>query len=132
MAIQDSEQLRLVATKCVELVAAGSGRQLDWSAESLTILDEVCAELLAEGPLSEERIDLWFQLVGAYTGEVLIATHGGEWIGHEPPPAAPAVLSLGVTAFPFAVANRVLSGEPHKSLASFVAALPAVAERSRG
>ncbi|MFI7284866.1 hypothetical protein ACIBOV_31885 [Micromonospora chersina] len=49
---------------------------------------------------------------------------------YETSPGAPAVAALGVTGFPFGLAARVLDGEPYKSLASFVRALPATAERA--
>ncbi|MDT7804168.1 MAG: hypothetical protein QOI78_7601 [Actinomycetota bacterium] len=65
---------------------------------------------------SGPRFDLWWKLVGAYTGEVLVRAYGGDWTTH--------------TAFPFGVAERVLSGEPFKSLASFGRALPAIIERT--
>jgi hypothetical protein len=36
-----------------------------------------------------------------------------------------------VRRFPFAVAAKVLDGEPYKTLASFVRALPAIAAHSK-
>lgn len=125
----DVEYLRLLADKCAHLVAERSDRPLDWSVESLARLDEVCAEVLEEG-LEGERLDLWFQLIGAYTGEVVVRAYGGEWIEHEASPGAPAVRALGVTAFPFAVTSKILAGEPDKSLASFARVLPTVAEHA--
>ncbi|MEU1841601.1 hypothetical protein [Micromonospora chersina] len=125
----DPTYLHALAGECVDLVSQQFGRRLDWSPESLSTLDEVCADLLADGPLTEERLDLWWRLVGAYTGEVVIRAYAGEWVEHETSPGAPAVAALGVTGFPFGLAARVLDGEPYKSLASFVRALPAIAER---
>ncbi|MFF4811931.1 hypothetical protein ACFY03_27355 [Micromonospora chersina] len=125
----DPTYLHALAGECVDLVSQRFGRRLDWSPESLSTLDEVCADLLADGPLTEERLDLWWRLVGAYTGEVVIRAYAGEWVEHETSPGAPAVAALGVTGFPFGLAARVLDGEPYKSLASFVRALPAIAER---
>ena len=93
-------------------------------------MDAVCAELLADGPLEEQRRDLWWKLIGAYTGEVLVRSFGGQWITHEQADWACAVQVSAITAFPFSIASRVLSGEPFKSLASFGRALPAVIERS--
>jgi hypothetical protein len=122
--------LRNVAMECVGLVAAQFGRDLDWSLISLGELDAVCAELLSEGPLDGQRLDLWWKLVGAYTGEVLVRVYGGQWTTHEQTPGAFVVVVNGTTAFPFGVAERVLTGEPFKSLASFGRALPAIIERS--
>ncbi|MGR6318561.1 hypothetical protein Q2K19_33235 [Micromonospora soli] len=127
----DPAYLHALAEECVNLVSRQFGRRLDWSPESLSTLDEVCVDLLADGPLTDERLDLWWQLIGAYTGEVVIRAHGGEWVEHETSPGAPGVSALGVTGFPFGLAARVLDGEPYKSLASFVRALPAIAERTK-
>jgi hypothetical protein len=100
--------LQHVAEQCVALVADQYGRRLDWTPDSLSDLDEVCALLLADGPLPAQRLDLWWKLIGAY-----------------------AVSVHGLTALPFATAHRVLHGEPYKSLASFVRAMPAIVEHSR-
>src|SRR4051812_6062332 len=130
MSAPDPAYLHTLASECVDLVARQLGRQLDWSPESLSTLDEVCGELLADGPLTGERLDLWWKLIGAYTGEVAIRTHDGTWVEHETSPTAPAVSVLGVIGFPFGLASRVLDGEPYKSLASFVRVLPAIAEQA--
>ncbi|ADJ44711.1 hypothetical protein AMES_2886 [Amycolatopsis mediterranei S699] len=122
--------LRNVATGCVGLVATRFGRQLDWSLNSLGELDAVCAELLSEGSLDGQRFDLWWKLIGAYTGEVLVRAYGGEWTTHEETPGAYVVMVSGATAFPFGIAERVLSGEPFKSLASFGRVFPAIVERA--
>ncbi|WP_141725287.1 hypothetical protein [Micromonospora pallida] len=60
-----------------------------------------------------------------------IRTHDGEWVEHEKSPGAPAISALGVIGFPFRLAARALDGEPNKSLASFVHALRAIAERAQ-
>ncbi|MGW0930305.1 hypothetical protein [Streptomyces sp. NPDC002644] len=124
--------LEFIATQCVELVEERFGRRLDWSLDSLGELDGACHALLAEGPLAEERMELWWKLVGAYTGEVLVRAYGGRWITHEQSPGAPAVAALGVTGFPFGIAHKVLSGEELKGLDSFGRSLPVIAaDRSR-
>lgn len=122
--------MRNIATECVALVSTQFGRQLDWTVDSLVELDAVCAELLADGPLSEERRTLWWKLIGAYTGEVLVRVYDGQWTAHETASGAFAVSVSGTTAFPFSIASRVLSGEPDKSLASFGRTLPAIIARS--
>jgi hypothetical protein len=131
MGSPDPEAMQRIAGECVKLVSEQFGRQLEWSVAGLAELDEVCAALLADGPLTGQRLDLWWKLVGAYTGEVVIRVYGGQWITDERQSGAPAISALGITGFPFATANRVLSGEPGKSLASFARALPAIAEHSR-
>lgn len=125
----DAETMRGVAAECVNLVSEQFGRQLDWSIASLGELDEVCAELTADGPLAGQRLELWWQLAGAYTGEVTIRLYDGQWITDDE--RGPAISALGITGFPFSTARRILSGEQHKSLASFARALPAIAEHSR-
>jgi hypothetical protein len=99
--------------------------------DSLGELDAVCAELSAGGPLGEERLELWWKLIGAYTGEVLVRAYDGTWCTHKDAPGAFAVSVSGNTAFPFGIAERVLSGEPFKSVASFGRVFPAVIERAR-
>jgi hypothetical protein len=122
--------VEFIATRCVGLVEERFGRRLDWSLESLAELDAVCDALLTDGPLPEERLELWWKLIGAYTGEVLVRVYGGRWITHEQSPGAPAVEALGVTGFPFGIAYKVLSGEEFKSLDSFGRSLPVIAANS--
>jgi hypothetical protein len=128
----EAVSLESIATECVKLVSHQFDRTLDWSLESLSELDAICAGLLADGPLSNQRLDHWWKLTGAYTGEVLIRAYDGRWITHDSSPGAPAILVLEVTGFPFAIANKVLSGEEFKSFASFGRALPAIAKRQSG
>jgi hypothetical protein len=122
---------RAIAEECVALVGAEFGRELDWSVDSLAVLDEVSGELLADGPLQGERLDLWWKLTGAYTGEVVVRVFDGRWVAHERAGGAYAVEALTVTGFPFALADRILTGEPYKSFASFARALPAISERGQ-
>jgi hypothetical protein len=55
----DAESIVFVADECLKLVAADFGGQLDWSLASLDELDRVCASLIAKGPLTGERLELW-------------------------------------------------------------------------
>jgi len=120
--------LPTVAQECVRLVAEAHGRDLDYSLDSLVALDQVCEDLLAAGPLPDQRRNLWSHLAGAYTGEVCLRAYGGEWIEQN---GENAISISGLTGFPFSTAYRVLSGEEGKSLASFARAIPAVIEHSR-
>lgn len=126
MTAPDTEMLDRLADACRRLVGVYHDRVLDGSLASLGELDEVCWALLADGPLAEDRLRLWWQLVGAYTGRVLVQAYDGAWVDHE---GSLAVEVSGVKAFPFSIAHRLLSGEEGKSLASFGRALPVVIER---
>jgi hypothetical protein len=127
----DYADLRFMASQCVDLVHQKFGLDLDWQLDSLAILDDVCERLRSDGPLVGERLVLWWKLVGAYTGEVAIRAYGGTWIAHEKSPGAPAIRVDTITGFPFGIADRVLNGEPYKSLASFARSLPAIIEHGR-
>jgi hypothetical protein len=123
--------MRGVAAECVRLVSEEFGRELDWSLASLGVLDEVCATLVADGPLAGSRLELWAQLAGAYAGEVTVQAYGGRWVSSERESGPPAIRALDVTGHPFSTAVRVLSAEPGKSLASFARALPVISEHAR-
>jgi len=126
----DRDGLIAIASECVSLVRSDFGVSLDWTPETLEALDVVCGQLSSDH-LAGDRFDLWWKLVGAYLGEVVIRTHGGEWIAHEQAGGAYAVSAMGIVGFPFSTAERVLQGEPFKSLASFARSIPAIAERSQ-
>jgi hypothetical protein len=128
MGTPDRAVLQLVAAECVSVVADNLGYQLDYSVDSLTTLDMICQELLADGPLTEHRLNLWYQLAGAYTGEVCLLAYGGDWIEDED---VVAISISGLTGYPFSTAYRVLSGEEFKSLASFARSIPAILSRSQ-
>jgi hypothetical protein len=121
----DVDGMRRIAEECVSLVSTEFGQQLDWSLESLATADAVCGELLAGGPLNDARLELWWKLVGAYAGEVLIRAYDGRWIRDDQRDAI-GVSALGVTAFPFSTTLRLLRGDELKSLASLGRALPAI------
>jgi hypothetical protein len=103
----DRAGLQGIATECATLVARQFGRHLDWSLASLDELDAVCADLLADGPLDARRLELWWKLTGAYTGEVLVRVYGGQRIMHEQAPGSFAVSVHGMTAFPFPITDKI-------------------------
>lgn len=131
MATVDRSVLQDLAAQCVSVVEVEFDRTLDWTADSLSELDAVCRQLLSEENPSDERLDLWWRLVGAYTGEVVIRTYGGEWVATDDTGSGYAVSVLGITARPFAIADKILRGAPDKSLASFARVLPVVSKQSR-
>jgi hypothetical protein len=95
----DEEGLALMASQCVELVSDNFNRALNWELESLSELDATCSELIADGSPSEDRFVLWWNLVGAYTGAVLIRAYDGQWVEHELAQGAYGVLIEGHTCF---------------------------------
>lgn len=123
----DQADFRRAAELCLDLIQSDYGERLDWSLDSLTVLDDVCGALTAQGALGGERLDLWTNLTGSYTGEVIIRAHGGTWMVDERAGGACGVRTIGVTAFPFATAYRILTGEEGKSLASLARSLPFIA-----
>jgi hypothetical protein len=120
------DDLQAYADACVRLVAEQHGRLLTRDLASLEVLDEVCRELVAEGPLGGDRLEFWTALVGAYTGEVLVTAYDGVWVDHDD---RWGVTAFGVVGFPFVTARRLLGGETGKSLASMGRVLPAMVER---
>ena len=56
--------------------------------------------------------------------------YDGQWVTHAKADWGYAVRALGVTAFPFATAYRILIGEVGKSLAPVGQLLPVIAARS--
>ena len=63
MSAPDRAVLQDIATECVTLVARQFDRHLDWSLASLVELDAACDDLLADGPLGDQRLDLWWRLI---------------------------------------------------------------------
>jgi hypothetical protein len=119
-------ELQAYADACVRLVAEQHGRLLTRDLASLEVLDQVCRELVAEGPLGGDRLEFWTALVGAYTGEVLVATYDGAWVDHDD---LWGVAAFGAVGFPFVTARRLLGGETGKSMAGMGRVLPAIVER---
>ena len=120
----DSDALQQIAKDCVSLVQAEFGRTLSWGLDSLEDLDRICETLTAGGQLTGERFDLWWKVIGAYVGQVVNTAYGGQWVTHELAEGAYAVQINGAIGFPFAYTQRVLEGEPFKSLASFGGVFP--------
>ncbi|MBP2471647.1 hypothetical protein JOF53_000519 [Crossiella equi] len=118
-----TNELHFIATQCADLVHACFDRVLDWTPSSLLVLDEVCAELLAQGPMHQERFELWWKLVGAYTGQVLVENENARWVADDRCPGAYGVRLHTFTARPFTIAEKVLAGEPYKSLSGFADSL---------
>ena len=85
----ESEGIAHIAAECVSLAQSEFGAELDWTVESLALLDDLCARLRAEASFVGDRFDLWWKLVGAYTGEVVVRSYDGRWVEHERAPGEP-------------------------------------------
>lgn len=126
----DHRSLISIAESCVDLVQSDFGVTLDWTTGTIDALDRICEQLTADGPLTGERLELWWRLLGAYVGEVVVRAYDGRWTEHEKADGAYAVTAMGITGFPFSTVARVLEGEAFKSLASFIRGMPAIASRA--
>ena len=76
-----------LAAACVRFVAAMAKIQLDFTPETLPILDHYVRE--SRGAVKErpESLGVTARAVGAYLGEVIRRHHNGQWIEHESSPA---------------------------------------------
>jgi hypothetical protein len=107
------------AQAAVETAKNEYRRKLDYSAESINVLDEIVV-LLSESP----GIDLDFEsrLWGSYLGEVLRVRYAGTWEMTQYPGgqvAVPAVDVRGSRLFPLMKVYRRLTIGDEEDLASF-------------
>jgi hypothetical protein len=69
------------------------GIDLDFSPESVRLVEQIAAQLydarprglsklVRKGP-TDEMVETFAKMLGAYVGEVYRRTHGGEWFDHE-------------------------------------------------
>jgi hypothetical protein len=75
-----------IAAHAVE-VAAGQGKTLDYSPESVKVVEAILAELhdkWAKGALSDKDVNTMAIRYGAYIGEVLRRKDGGSWATDHP------------------------------------------------
>jgi len=74
----DYDLIGALATHCVEDVAGAVGMDLDYSAETLPIVDHHCKSL-DRNPSELDRLHRIALMVGAYFGEVVRRKFGGRW-----------------------------------------------------
>lgn len=84
------------AELCVSMARSVSGVELDYSVESLEVLDGIIEGLRREGVVEEQMGETLFAF-GCYLGEVFVRQAGGRWCLAEGTPME------GVTGFPLII-----------------------------
>lgn len=105
----------------VELAGTEFERELDFTSESVDVLDEILV-LVSESP--DKDIDFEVRLWGSYLGEVLRRRYAGGWEMTQYPGgtvAVPAVDVRGSRLFPLMKVYRRLTAGEEEDLASFYA-----------
>ena len=105
----------------VELAGTEFERELDFTSESVDVLDEILV-LVGESP--DKDIDFEVRLWGSYLGEVLRRRYAGGWEMTQYPGgtvAVPAVDVRGSRLFPLMKVYRRLTAGEEEDLASFYA-----------
>jgi hypothetical protein len=109
------------AQAAVELAHTEFERELDYSANSVEVLDDILV-LVSESP--EKDIDFEVRLWGSYLGEVLRRRYAGGWEMTQYPGgtvAVPAVDVRGSRLFPLMKVYRRLTAGEEEDLQSFYA-----------
>ena len=109
------------AHAAVELARSEFGQKLDFTSDSINLLDEILV-LLSESP--EIDLDYESRLWGSYLGEVLRQRYAGSWEMTQYPGAAhaaPAVDVRGSRLFPLMKVYRRLTIGEEEDLRSFYA-----------
>jgi hypothetical protein len=109
------------AQAAVELAKTEFKRQLDFTAESVDVLDDI---LVVIGESPEKDLDFEVRLWGSYLGEVLRRRYAGGWEMTQYPGgtvAVPAVDVRGSRLFPLMKVYRRLTAGEEEDLRSFYA-----------
>ena len=104
---------------------AGEAEWTPLNGSAFALASDECARLCQ----ADQRVTLSQTIAGAYTGEALLRRCGGQWILHQGHPAVR--LTSGVIGFPHGTVQRILGGEPYKSLASMARTVPAIEQHGR-
>ena len=107
------------AQAAVDLARAEFKRQLDYSSESVDVLDEILV-VVSESP--EKDLDFEVRLWGSYLGEVLRKRYAGSWEMTQYPggvAAVPAVDLRGSRLFPLMKVYRRLTEGEEEDLRTF-------------
>ncbi len=102
-----------LAAACVRFVASRYKSQLDFTPDTLSLLDHWLRDARAEIAARPEAIVLVQSAAGAYLGEVIRRQFAGQWIAEGEPQDWRLVLSTVYCAFnPLGVAREALLREP--------------------
>ena len=107
------------AQAAVELAKSEFRRALDYSAESVDVLDDI---LIVVGESPEKDLDFEVRLWGSYLGELLRRRYAGGWEMTQYPGgtvAVPAVDVRGSRLFPLMKVYRRLTAGDEEDLRSF-------------
>jgi hypothetical protein len=106
-------QVSDLAAACVRFVAARYGATLDFAPDTLSFVDQWLRDARAEVARRPEATELVQSAAGAYLGEVIRRTFGGEWVADGPLSDWRLCLSSVFCAFnPIGMAREALSLEP--------------------
>ena len=122
--------------------AAGRrGRVLDYSEQSLTIVDELLGSeaFVGRTPRTPETPDdeevLWVaaKAFGGYVGEVVLRGLGGEWLGEEAPEGGtrPTLVVQGLRAYPVDKVWKRLTKSEYDTLGGYCRALRHILSQRR-
>jgi hypothetical protein len=101
-----------LVTACMRFVATRYGLPLDFSGDTLSLIDQYVRDARTELKERPEGLDLMQGAVGAYLGEVIRLTHGGTWRAEGDPSAWRVQLSRVYLAFnPIGMAREALTLE---------------------
>jgi hypothetical protein len=106
-------QVAELASACIRFVGARYGATLDYEPETLSFLDQWVRDARTEMGRRAEVADVVQSTAGAYLGEVIRRSFGGEWIAEGDPSGWRLCLSEVYCAFnPIGMAREALRLEP--------------------
>jgi hypothetical protein len=130
--------MKAYACDAVE-AAARRGVILDYSEESLNLVDELLGRdsFIGHTPRTpeckEDEETLWVlsKALGAYVGEVVLRTLGGEWVGESTPDGGirPTIVVQGVRGFPLEKVWKRLTESEHDALGGYCRGVRCVLSR---
>ncbi len=94
------------AQLCVESVLTAFDKQLDYSDESVRILDQVIAEGWKGKGISQNSRERVVSTFGAYLGQTFINNHGGIWY-EQPPKGSLPIVFVPKSNFEFSPADML-------------------------
>ena len=113
------------AADAVQFAAEEYQLELDFSVESLALVDTILARLSEVQRLqrfSDEHMFTLCNIFGAYLGQVFISVVGGEWLHQQGDESAPYVsLNYNNREFPLAsLCFHKITKEPHLSVREYI------------